>query len=92
MIGMTIKQERVVGGSERGTTLMAACGLLGALAASSCCILPVVLFSLGNQGRLDREFHPACTLSTVLSHGHDRVSGNRLLAHPSRLATACIEG
>jgi mercuric ion transport protein len=47
---MTIKQERVVGGSERGTTLMAAGGLLGALAASSCCILPVVLFSLGISG------------------------------------------
>ena len=50
MNGMAIKQERVVGGSERGTTLMAAGGLLGALAASSCCILPVVLFSLGISG------------------------------------------
>ncbi|WP_082905597.1 mercuric transporter MerT family protein [Bradyrhizobium centrolobii] len=29
---------------------MAAGGLLGALAASSCCILPVVLFSLGISG------------------------------------------
>ena len=29
---------------------MAACGLLGALAASSCCILPLVLFSLGVSG------------------------------------------
>jgi len=47
---MTIKQERVVGGSERGTTLIAAGGLLGALAASSCCILPVALFSLGISG------------------------------------------
>jgi mercuric ion transport protein len=47
---MTIKQEHIVGGSERGTTLMAAGGLLGALAASSCCIMPVVLFSLGISG------------------------------------------
>ena len=47
---MTIKQDDIVGGSERGTTLMAAGGLLGALAASSCCILPVVLFSLGISG------------------------------------------
>ena len=47
---MIFKQERIVGGSERGTTLMAAGGLLGALAASSCCILPVVLFSLGISG------------------------------------------
>ena len=47
---MTIKQDPMAGGSERGTTLMAAGGLLGALAASSCCILPVVLFSLGISG------------------------------------------
>ena len=30
--------------------MLAAGGLLGALAASSCCILPVVLFSLGISG------------------------------------------
>jgi len=47
---MTIKQERIVGSSERGTTLIAAGGLLGALVASSCCILPVILFSLGISG------------------------------------------
>lgn len=29
---------------------MAAAGILGALAASSCCILPLVLFSLGVSG------------------------------------------
>jgi mercuric ion transport protein len=47
---MTIKQDSIVGGSERGTMAVAASGLLGALAASSCCILPVVLFSLGISG------------------------------------------
>jgi mercuric ion transport protein len=47
---MTIKQDSIAGGSGRGTTLTAAGGLLGALAASSCCILPVVLFSLGISG------------------------------------------
>jgi mercuric ion transport protein len=31
-------------------TLVAAGGLLGALAASSCCILPLVLFGLGVSG------------------------------------------
>lgn len=34
----------------RKQTLMAAGGILGALAASSCCILPLVLFSLGVSG------------------------------------------
>ena len=47
---MTIKQDPIADGSGRGTTLLAAGGLLGALAASSCCILPVVLFSLGISG------------------------------------------
>ncbi len=34
----------------RGQTLMAAVSLLGAFAASSCCLLPLVLFGLGVSG------------------------------------------
>src|SRR6266481_2780555 len=37
-------------GLQRGQKLMAAGGLLAALAASSCCVLPLVLFSLGVSG------------------------------------------
>ena len=47
---MTIKEEILSMESRRGQTLLAAGGILGALAASSCCILPVVLFSLGVSG------------------------------------------
>jgi mercuric ion transport protein len=47
---MTIKQDSIADGSGRGTVLIAAGGLLGAVAASSCCILPVALFSLGISG------------------------------------------
>ncbi len=36
--------------TQRRQRLMAAGGLLGALAASSCCILPLVLFGLGVSG------------------------------------------
>jgi mercuric ion transport protein len=43
-------KEQVAGDSERGQKLVAAGGLLGALAVSSCCILPMVLFSLGISG------------------------------------------
>jgi len=43
-------QPQDTAGLERGQKLMAAGGLLGALAASSCCILPLVLFSLGVSG------------------------------------------
>ena len=35
---------------DRGQKLAAVGGVLGALAASSCCILPVILFSLGIGG------------------------------------------
>ena len=47
---MTVKHESISASSGRGQTLMAAGGLLGALAVSSCCILPVALFSLGVSG------------------------------------------
>lgn len=35
---------------ERGQRVLAVGGLLGAVAASSCCILPLVLFGLGVSG------------------------------------------
>ena len=38
------------GGSGRKAGLVAAGGILGALAASSCCIMPLVLFALGVSG------------------------------------------
>lgn len=44
---MTIKKDTI---GARGQTLFAAGGILGALAASSCCILPVALFGLGVSG------------------------------------------
>src|SRR6266852_853621 len=37
-------------GNRRGQAMMAAGGVLGALAASSCCIFPLVLFGLGVSG------------------------------------------
>jgi len=47
---MTIKRESQDWQERHGTKLLVAGGLIGALAASSCCILPVVLFSLGISG------------------------------------------
>lgn len=46
---MIIKQVDHIADNRR-QTLMAAGGLLGALAASSCCILPLALFGLGVSG------------------------------------------
>ena len=89
---MTIKQERIMGGSERGTTLMAAGGLLGALAASSCCILPVVLFSLGISGAWIGNFtqlapyQPYFLAATAVFLG----TGYWLVHRASK--RACVEG
>jgi len=49
-VAMTIKQENHMAGLQRGQGLMAVGGLLGALVASSCCLLPLVLFGLGVSG------------------------------------------
>lgn len=49
-MSMTIKDEKLGAGSQHGAMLMAAGGLLGALAASSCCIFPLILFGLGVGG------------------------------------------
>ena len=47
---MTIKDEDLATRMLRGQKFMAAGGMLSALAASSCCILPLMLFSLGVSG------------------------------------------
>lgn len=43
-------RDQIDSSSDRGQKLAAMGGIIGALAASSCCILPVVLFSLGIGG------------------------------------------
>ena len=47
---MTINSQDRMADTERRQRLLAAGGLFAALAASSCCILPLVLFGLGVSG------------------------------------------
>jgi mercuric ion transport protein len=47
---MTINQADHIADNRRRQSLIAAGSLLGALAASSCCILPLALFGLGVSG------------------------------------------
>src|ERR1700730_18223345 len=66
-IPMTINQDHQITGNRRRQSLMAAGGLLGALAASSCCILPLALFGLGVSGAWIGNFtrlapYPPCFL------------------------------
>jgi mercuric ion transport protein len=50
LAAMTINQENRSAETRRLQSLIATGGLLGALAASSCCILPLALFGLGVGG------------------------------------------
>src|SRR6516165_4064254 len=47
---MSVKEGVTAARASRGPALLAAGGLVGALAASSCCILPLALFSIGVSG------------------------------------------
>ena len=49
-IAMTINRENRGAETQRVQALIAGGSLLGALAASSCCILPLTLFGLGVSG------------------------------------------
>ena len=89
---MTIKEDTRAISARRGQGLMVAGGLLGALAASSCCILPLVLFGLGVSGawigNLTRlaPYQPLFIAATVacLSYGY------WLVYRSSKIA--CAEG
>jgi mercuric ion transport protein len=92
---MTIKKQDREVGIQRGSQLMAAAGILGALAASSCCILPHLLFSLGVRGAwignftLLAPYQPYFTAATLVFLG----AGYWLVYRSSNLAcddgTAC---
>ena len=78
-----------------GQRLMAAGGILGALAASSCCIVPLVLFGLGVSGawigNLTRlaPYQPCFIVATLgfLGAGYWLVFGTRKPSAP--MAKAC---
>ena len=90
---MTLKGEnRAVADFPRGQNLLAVGGIIGALAASSCCILPLVLFSLGVSGawigNLTRlaPYQPVFFVATIACLG----GGYWLVYRSSRVV--CAEG
>src|SRR5258705_11156846 len=89
---MTISQADHIADNRRRQNLMAAGGLLGAPAASSCSILPLVLFGLGVSGawigNLTRlaPYQPYFLTATVACLGY----GYWLMYRPSK--SACAEG
>ena len=90
---MTVKEAPSTAGSQpRGAVLLAMGGLLGALAASSCCILPLVLFSLGVSGAWIGNFtqFSAFQLWFIVATIVSLALGYRLVYRSSKLA--CGEG
>ena len=89
---MTINQDHHIADNQRRQGLMAAGGLVGALAASSCCILPLTLFGLGVSGAWISNFtrlapyQPWFIAATVACLGY----GYWLVHRSSRLA--CTDG
>src|SRR5438552_17106467 len=89
---MTINQENQVTDLRRWQGLMAAGGLLGAVAASSCCILPLILFGLGVSGAWIGNFtrlapyQPCFIAATLVCLG----AGYWLLYRSSKVA--CPDG
>ena len=90
---MIINQaDHIADNRRRRQGLMAAGGLLGALAASSCCILPLVLFGLGVSGAWIGNFtrlasyQPWFIAATLAFLGY----GYWLAYRPS--ARACADG
>ena len=63
---MTLKPESRNWMVRRGPNLLAIGGLVGALAASSCCILPVALFGLGISGVWIGNFTQLAPTSPIL--------------------------
>lgn len=89
---MTIKEEAQAARMRRQQELVAAGGMLGALAASSCRILPLVFFSLGVSGAWIGSFtrlapdQPCFIAATLLFLGY----GYWLVYRSGALA--CAEG
>src|SRR5260370_41571310 len=89
---MTRKGGHPVDG-PRGQGVMAIGGLLGALAASSCCILPIVLSGLGVSGAWIGNlpqiapYQPYIIAATLAFLG-----GGYWLVHRSSSQAACADG
>lgn len=94
---MKIKEETGVTARQQGQTLVAAGGLLGALAASSCCILPLVLFGLGVSGAWIGNltalapYQPYFIAGTLgfLGYGYWLVYASSKVACANRIDKAC---
>jgi mercuric ion transport protein len=89
---MTVTATEGFGGERSRVRLIAAGGILGALAASSCCILPLVLFSLGISGAWISHFTALAPFKPFFAAGTIALLGYGYYLVYVRPKQACIDG
>ncbi len=80
------------GGEQARARWIAAGGILGALAASSCCILPLVLFSLGISGAWIANFTALAPYKPYFAAGTISLLGYGYYLVYVRPKQACADG
>jgi mercuric ion transport protein len=81
-----------VGSEQARARWLAAGGILGALAASSCCILPLVLFSLGISGAWISNFTALAPYKPYFAAGTIALLGYGYYLVYVRPKQACADG
>jgi mercuric ion transport protein len=95
-MAQTTRRELSVNAAEaagdEGARLVAAGSILGALAATSCCILPLVLFSLGISGAWIANFTALAPYKPYFAAGTLALLGYGYYLVYLRPAQACADG
>ena len=89
---MAIKEEQRVSGATRGPKLLAAGGILAALGAASCCVVPFVLFTLGVSGAWIGNLTALEPYQPIFAAIAIACLGSGLYLVYRRPTTACAEG
>ncbi len=89
---MTVTATEGSGGERSRVRLIAAGGILGALAASSCCILPLVLFSLGISGAWISNFTALASYKPYFAAGTLALLGYGYYLVNVKPKQACADG
>jgi mercuric ion transport protein len=89
---MMIKEEDNRDHSGYTQALLAMGGLLGALAASSCCILPLMLFALGVSGAWMSNFTRLAPYQPIFLAAGLVCLGAGVMAFHRTTTKACVEG
>jgi len=89
---MAIKEDHRVSGASRGPKLLAAGGILAALGAASCCVVPFVLFTLGVSGAWIGNLTALEPYQPIFAAIAIACLGSGLYLVYRRPTTACAEG